>query len=110
MDVAKETRKKAKSKGHNHSADAHAHPSHSAEIARLKRIKGQVEGVEKMIVEKRYCPDIIVQIRAVRAALLALEGSVLKTHLRHCVKDALQTKDSVKSEEKIQEIIELLAR
>lgn len=86
------------------------HPDHAADLPRLKRIKGQVEGVEKMILEKRYCPDIIVQIRAVRAALQALEGSVLKTHLRHCVKDAIEAKTTFNTDEKIQEIIELLAR
>ena len=86
------------------------HPDHATEITRLKRIKGQVEGVEKMILDRRYCPDIITQIRAAKAALGALEGSILKTHLRHCVKDALKTKDMFRAEEKIQEIIELLGK
>jgi DNA-binding FrmR family transcriptional regulator len=89
---------------------ADSHPDHAPEMLRLKRIKGQVEGVEKMILDRRYCPDIITQIRAAKAALGALEGSILKTHLRHCVKDVLKTKDAFNAEAKIQEIIELLGK
>ena len=44
------------------------HPNHRAEISRLKRIKGQLDGIERMIEEGRYCPDILVQTRAVTAA------------------------------------------
>lgn len=106
MQTVKETSKKAKPK----SVLLPTHPDHATEISRLKRIKGQVEGVEKMILDRRYCPDIITQIRAVKAALNALEGAVLKNHLRHCVKDALKTKDAFNADEKIQEIIELLAK
>lgn len=90
--------------------ESHAHPDHAGELVRLKRIKGQVEGLEKMISDRRYCPDIILQIRAARAALLSLENAVMNTHIRHCVKDAFRTRDSFKTEEKIQEIIELVSR
>ena len=91
-------------------AGSDVHPNHSQEMVRLKRIKGQVTGIEKMIADRRYCPDIIVQIRAARAALQALEGSILKSHLRHCVKDAFGQNNSVQTDEKIQEIIDLLAK
>lgn len=86
------------------------HPEHMTEVTRLRRIKGQVEGIEKMILDQRYCPDIITQIRAARAALNSLEGSILKTHLRHCVKGALNSRDAFNADEKIQEIIDLLAK
>jgi DNA-binding FrmR family transcriptional regulator len=91
-------------------APASPHPSHTAEIPRLKRIRGQVEGVERMIGEGRYCVDIITQIRAARSALLALENSVLKEHLNHCVQEALTTKNSFDAAKKIQEITALLGK
>ncbi len=48
---------------------AHKHPSHDAEIKRLNRIAGQIEGVKKMVDEGRYCPEILSQLRAVRSAV-----------------------------------------
>src|SRR5438046_2580300 len=57
------------------------HPDHSKHLGRLNRIKGQVDGVEKMITDRRYCLDIITQVRAIAAAAKALETEVLETHL-----------------------------
>ena len=61
-----------------------------------------------MIDEKRYCPDIIAQLKAASAALRAVEAEILKSHLRGCVKSALAAGDAFKSEEKIQEIIKMV--
>jgi DNA-binding FrmR family transcriptional regulator len=52
---------------------------------RMKRIQGQVEGLGRMIEQKRYCVDILTQIAAVRSALDALGVSVLSNHIEHCV-------------------------
>lgn len=84
-----------------------AHPDHKAQLQRLNRIKGQVEGVGRMISEKRYCVDIMTQIRAARAALKSLEAEVLETHLKHCVIDAFNSKGMAQKNAKIKEIIEL---
>ena len=84
------------------------HPDHSGHIARLNRVKGQIEGIERMIVDRRYCPDIIAQLKAASSALKAIEAEVFKTHLRGCVKQAFSADDSFKSEEKIQEIVKLV--
>ncbi len=81
---------------------------HSSELKRLGRIKGQVEGVERMIQDKRYCPDIVHQIKAVRAALKGLELSVIEGHLKHCVKMAVASKNSEVIQEKMDEILMLL--
>lgn len=81
---------------------------HSAELKRLSRIKGQVEGVERMILEKRYCPDIVIQIKAVRSALKMLEANVIEGHMRHCVKQAITSKDPVIVQEKLEEIVSLM--
>jgi DNA-binding FrmR family transcriptional regulator len=76
----------------------------------VKRIRGQVEGVERMISGGRYCVDIITQIRAARSALLSLENSILKCHLNTCVQEALTSKSSFNAARKIQEITELLGK
>ncbi len=81
---------------------------HSAELRRLNRIKGQVEGVERMIVERRYCPDIIQQIKAARSALKSLEASIIEGHMRHCVKQAIASRDPFVVQQKIEEIILLV--
>ena len=58
---------------------------HSDNIPRLNRILGQVEGIKKMIDDKRYCTDILMQLRAVRSALKSVESTILQRHLQHCV-------------------------
>jgi len=65
-------------------------PDHSAQLARLKRIKGQIEGIQRMIENRRYCPEILVQTSAARAALRSLEVAILRDHVGHCVKHALR--------------------
>lgn len=81
---------------------------HSAELKRLRRIKGQVEGVERMIQEKRYCPEIVNQIKAIRSALKSLEVNVVEGHLRHCVKQAVTSQNPSVIQEKIEEIVLLM--
>jgi DNA-binding FrmR family transcriptional regulator len=95
------------------SCPAHAsgsHMSHLSSLPRLKRIRGQMEGIERMISEQRYCMDILMQIKAARSALQALEGEVLGTHLEGCVREAITAKDPVKADKKIKELLELLNR
>jgi DNA-binding FrmR family transcriptional regulator len=59
-----------------------------ANLARLKRIEGQVRGLHKMVEEDRYCPDILMQLSAVQQALRAVSRELLRNHLRHCVAHA----------------------
>jgi DNA-binding FrmR family transcriptional regulator len=54
---------------------------------RLKRIAGQVAGLEKMVDENRYCVDVLTQLAAVRSALDALGVELLTDHMEHCVSD-----------------------
>lgn len=79
-----------------------------AQIKRVARIKGQVEAVERMLKENRYCPEILQQIRAAHSALKALEASVLEAHLRGCVHKAFTAKDPVEAEKKMNELIQLM--
>lgn len=83
-------------------------PCHSAELSRLNRISGQVEGIKKMIEDNRYCLDIISQISAARAALKAVEINILERHLSHCMSNAIQNNED--KSHKIQEILTLFKR
>lgn len=77
-------------------------PCHLKEMPRLNRISGQLDGVKKMIEEHRYCPDILIQLKAVRSAIRAVESNILKAHLQACVAQSF-----VSDEEKQQKIDEL---
>jgi DNA-binding FrmR family transcriptional regulator len=78
--------------------------NHAEELPRLRRIQGQVQGIERMIQDGRYCPDILIQIKAIHAALKRVETDILKRHLNHCVKIAFNSKNSKASEKVINEI------
>ena len=69
---------------------------------RLNRIAGQVEGIRKMMENGRYCVDIIIQIRAARASLQALEYNLLEEHLKYLSEAAFSTK--VAKQDKINEL------
>lgn len=86
------------------------HPDHKKESVRLKRVNGQITGIINMIEDRKYCPDILIQVRAAKAAVQAVEQSILKTHLNNCVRDAIHQKDEVKAKEKINELIQLIER
>lgn len=81
---------------------------HSGELKRLSRIKGQVEGVARMIEDQRYCPDIVHQIKAVRSALRSVEISIIEGHMKHCVKAAVASRNNDVIQEKMDEILLLL--
>ena len=68
------------------------HPSHEDQLLRLKKVEGQVRGIQAMIEERRYCMDLLSQIRAVTGALRKIESGILESHLQHCVNDAITSK------------------
>lgn len=63
-----------------------------------------------MISERRYCPDIIIQIQAIRAALLALQTELLKKHLEHCVRDAFESPNGDARSQKIEELLTIFSK
>src|SRR5690625_4873782 len=75
-----------------------------AVINRLKRIEGQVRGIQKMIEDDRYCVDILVQISAINAVLKKVGVSVAERHAKHCVSHAVKSGDG---EECIDEMINI---
>jgi CsoR family transcriptional regulator, copper-sensing transcriptional repressor len=72
---------------------------------RLKRIEGQVRGLQKMVEEDRYCVDILVQITAVQAALKKVGFSLLERHTKTCVADSIR---SGNDEEIINELMKVI--
>jgi CsoR family transcriptional regulator, copper-sensing transcriptional repressor len=60
----------------------------SAALTRLRRIEGQVRGLQRMVAEERYCPEILTQMASVQEALRAVARSLMGNHLRHCVAKA----------------------
>lgn len=81
-----------------------SHPDHADNLIALRRIEGQIRGIHQMIDEKRYCMDIINQIKAVKSGLARVESRVLEKHLRTCFKEALNRKET---EEKLTELIKV---
>ncbi len=88
----------------------HEHPDHAAEMVKLNRISGQIEGIKRMIEDDRHCPEILAQLRAVRAALRTVESNVLEKHLQLCVTEAILHGDDDEKNARITEIKELFKR
>jgi DNA-binding FrmR family transcriptional regulator len=89
----------------------HAPPArHTDQLARLRRIEGQVAGIARMVEEERYCVDILTQVRAVRAALKRVEGAVVRTHVEHCVANAVRSGAEAERRQKIEELLDVLGR
>lgn len=82
--------------------------NHASELKRLSRIRGQLDGIERMIVDRRYCVDIVYQVKAIRSALRSLEASILEGHMKHCVREAINSRDRNVANEKLEEIISLI--
>ncbi len=76
---------------------------------RLRRIEGQVRGLQRMIDEDEYCIDVLTQIASVTRALQGVGLGLLDAHLRHCVRDATAT-DRDASDERITEAVQAVER
>jgi CsoR family transcriptional regulator, copper-sensing transcriptional repressor len=77
---------------------------------RLKRIEGQVRGLQRMVDEGRYCPDILTQLASVHAALRGVGKLLMRNHLQHCVTDALRSGDAAAAERTYDEVTDLMYR
>jgi CsoR family transcriptional regulator, copper-sensing transcriptional repressor len=77
---------------------------------RLKRIEGQVRGLQRMVDEGRYCPDILTQLASVHAALRGVGKLLMRNHLQHCVTDALRSGDPAAAERTYDEVTDLMYR
>ena len=81
----------------------------SSHLKRLRRIEGQVRGLQRMVEEDKYCIDILTQVSAVTKALQSFSLELLDEHLSHCVVEAAQ-KGGVEAEEKVREASDAIAR
>jgi len=84
--------------------------THEEQLISLKKIEGQIKGIQKMIEEERYCVDIITQIHSVIGALYRVENEVFKKHLAGCVVHAFKGKSEIEKAKKIDEVIQLIER
>jgi len=80
----------------------------SANRKRLRRIEGQVRGLQKMVAEDRYCADILVQISSVQQALRAVGRALMRNHLRHCATEAIRQGSRKQAEAMYDELLELI--
>jgi len=78
--------------------------------ARLSRIEGQIRGIARMVEEDRYCPDILLQIAAANESLRSTARVLLDSHVRHCVTDAIRSKEPKRTEEVYGELSDLFAK
>lgn len=81
---------------------------HEDQLSNLNRIIGQLEGIKKMINDKRYCVDILQQIKAAKSALRTVENNVLNKHIEHCISNAINNSAQSDIQQKIQELQKLL--
>jgi len=79
-------------------------------ITRLKRVEGQVRGIQKMVDEDRYCIDVLTQISAVQAALDKVALGLMDDHARHCVVDGPAALKDERTEELMGAVARLLRR
>ena len=79
-------------------------------VKRLRRIEGQVRGIQKMVDEDRYCADIMTQISAVHEALRSVGRELMRNHLKHCATQAIRSGDGEAAEATYDELIEMIYR
>ncbi|MBC8166499.1 MAG: metal-sensitive transcriptional regulator [Bryobacteraceae bacterium] len=80
----------------------------ASNVKRLRRIEGQVRGLQKMVEEDRYCADIMVQISAAQEALRTVGRALMRNHLKHCAAKAITEGTLAQSEAMYDELVELI--
>ena len=91
----------ATTRGYSSRKDSH--------LKRLRRIEGQVRGLQRMVEEDKYCIDVLTQVAAATKALQAFSLELLEEHLAHCVVQAA-TRGGAEADEKVREASEAIAR
>ena len=78
--------------------------------SRLRRIEGQVRGIQKMVEDDRYCIDVLTQVNATKAALESVALQLLADHTEHCVTEAIQSGDGKRKVRELNQAVERLVR
>jgi len=76
-------------------------------LKRLRRIEGQVRGLQRMVEDDRYCADIMMQVSSVHEALRAVGRELMRNHLKHCASTAIRASDA-EANEMYDELIDLM--
>ena len=92
---------------HNRKAVAVDADAKERNLKRLRRIEGQVRGLQKMVEEERYCADIMPQISSVQEALRAVGRELMRNHLKHCALSAIESSPE-EAENMYDELIEMM--
>lgn len=79
-------------------------------LNRLKRVRGQVEGIIRMVEDDKYCINVSTQMMAVISAMKAANTEIISNHLKHCVSETLNSTDEKAIEEKLEEIEKLIIK
>jgi CsoR family transcriptional regulator, copper-sensing transcriptional repressor len=79
-------------------------------LGRMRRIEGQVQGLQRMVDNEAYCVDILMQIAAVQGALEQVEKLLLGRHIESCVADAMRSGSRGERQQKIDELLDVFAR
>jgi DNA-binding FrmR family transcriptional regulator len=79
-------------------------------LKRLRRIEGQVRGLQRLVTEDRYCADILTQIASVQEALRSVGRELMRNHLKHCASAAIRSGDADAEAAMYDEIIDLMYR
>jgi len=84
--------------------------THKEQLVFLKKIEGQIRGIQKMIDEGKYCVDILNQVHSVIFALARVEDKILERHFESCVVTAVKCKSETERKQKMDEILRLISR
>ena len=79
-------------------------------LGRLRRIEGQVKGLQRMLGDDAYCVDILLQVSAVQGALEQVRKLLLGRHIESCVADAMRAGSRTERQKKIDELLDVFAR
>lgn len=79
-------------------------------LNRLRRIEGQVRGLQRMVGEEHYCADVVTQVASVQEALRGVSRALLQNHLRHCATEAIRSGDPDQAEAMYRELLQLMER
>ena len=80
----------------------------SSNLKRLRRIEGQIRGLQKMVEEERYCADIVIQISSVQEALRGVGKALLRNHLHHCASQAIRGGNKKRASDMYEELLDLI--
>ena len=90
----------------NHKKKVRSDEEKKAIVSRLNRIAGQINGIQKMVEEDRYCDDVLTQLAAVDKAVKSLAGLILSAHMHTCLVEQVQAGDT----QIVDEVVELFKR